>query len=80
MLSYYGLLLGLFAGLVALFFVKSFDARLIVGTALAFILIHVAMGRIENRYLLPAIPLFAIGFAILFKAYTDKLGKIKEID
>jgi hypothetical protein len=76
-LTYYALVVSLILGCIGLIMKPSRAARIIIGASLIFILFHVGMGRIENRYVLPAVPLFAVGLAIFINAVqrflkTDK--------
>ena len=71
-LSYYILLFGFILGIISLLWARNKEGSIVLLTAFLFMMFHVAMGRVENRYLLPVIPLFAIGLAVFMGSVSEK--------
>lgn len=71
--TYYFLVLGMLFTLIAGYIKrKEPEMALVALMIVVFIGSHVLMGRIENRYLLPILPLGLIGYAWLIKALIQR--------
>jgi len=77
-LTYYAIVLAFLLGIISLYFKRNRSAYFIVVTAVVFVLLHVAMGRIENRYLMPATPLFVLGLALFVDSISNRFQLKKE--